>query len=239
MTFKDIIDTLVRDSGDEGSNYRSNALRWLNFVRQEAAVLAEWKSGKDSEGTLITDAGNTTGVYALPGYKSLCNDEIYDATNDAVIRRDTEMMLKAFDANQDEFGFPTLWADSGMNSDGELQVRFWPIPNDAFTLLFLGNKLLTDITRNHEMLTVDPYYGPLSTVGGMLLSGLRFYHDQNDNQDTVQVARSRAEFKAAIKLYSSSTGADSVRSSRLEPVGRRPNARPFGRLDPSHFNNRG
>lgn len=239
MTYRDIIDTLVRDSGDPGSAYAVNAYRWLNFVRQEAAVKADWKSAKDSTGTFTTDAGNTTGVYALSGYESINGDELYDATNDCVIRRDTEMTLKAMDANQDEFGFPTLWSDAGMNSSGEIRIRLWPIPNDAFAVVFLGNKVLTDITQAMQTLEVDPYFGPLSTVGAMFLAGLRYFHDQNDNQDAMTMAKSQATFDKAIRLYSSANGADSVRSSRLEPVGRMPNARPFGRLNPSHFNNRG
>ena len=238
MTYKDLIDALVRDSGDAGSGYRENAFRWLNFSRQEAAARGTWKSAKNSGATLTTSGSNLTGVYELTGFDCVTSDEMYDETNDCVIRRDTEHTLRAFDANLNQFGFPTLWADSGMTVLGEVQVRFWPIPNAAFTIGFLGSRALTDITSANEAVSIDPFFGALSTVGAMLQSGLRYYHDMNNNEDAAQVGTSKSRFYAAIKTYSGNSGADSVSSSRLEPVGRRPYARPTGRLDPSHFNNR-
>jgi len=238
MTYKDLIDTLVRDSGDEGAAYRTNAYRWLNLVRQEAARRGSWSSGKDSVATFDTDPIATDGIYAITGYESVSGDEMYDVTNDGVIRRDTENTLKAFDANENENGPPTLWADSGISATGEVQVRFWPIPAEIITIGFLGTKALTDITSAQEAVAVDPFFGALSSIGAMLQAGLRYYHDLNNNEDYVQVRGSKSAFFDAIKIYSQTSGADSVKTSRLEPVGRRPNARPYGRLDPSHFNNR-
>lgn len=238
MTYKDLIDTLVRDSGDEGAAYRENAFRWLNLVRQEASARGSWQSSKNSAATFGTDPGNVTGVYDLTGYDNVIGDEMYDQTNDCVIRRDTENTLRAFDANLNQFGFPTLWSDAGMTPYGEKKVRFWPIPNDTFTIGFLGSVALLDIDSSIEANAIDAYFGPISSVGAMLMSGLRYYHDLNDNQDVAQISRSRSVFYDSIKVYGSNSGSDSVRSSRLEPVGRRPYARPTGRLDPSHFNNR-
>lgn len=238
MTYKDLIDTLVRDSGDEGSAYRTNAYRWLTLVRQEAARRGSWDSGKTSTATFDTDPLVTDGIYALTGYHSVDGDEMYDATNDCVIHRDTEGTLKAFDANENEFGPPTLWSDSGMTALGGVQVRFWPIPAEVLTITFMGTRALTDVTSASEAVTIDPFFGALSSVGAMLQMGLRYYHDLNNNEDYVQVRGSKAAFYDAIKLYSQTSGADSVKVSRLEPVGRRPSARPYGRLDPSHFSNR-
>lgn len=239
MTYKNLIDALVRDSGDEGTAYKANAYTWLNFARQEASVRGTWPSSKNSEASFMTDAGNLTGVYSLVGYDNVIGDEMYDATNDCVILRDTENTLKSFDANANEFGRPTLWSQSGMTSDGEQKIRFWPIPDAAYDIHFLGSATLADITSAQEALTIDAYFGPLSSIGAMLMAGIRYYHDLNDNQDVIQVTNSRRTFYEAIKFYSSASGADSVKSSRLDPVGRRPfYQRPLGRLDPGHFNNR-
>ncbi len=242
MTYGDLIAAIVRDSGDEGVNYAANAYRWLNFARQEASVRGSWPSAKQSEATFMTDAGNTTGIYPLisgtTAYDQVVGADMYDATNDCVIRRDTENTLKSFDANANQFGPPTLWSDSGMSSGGDKQVRFWPIPEAAYEIHFLGSVALGDVTSAMAATDLDPYFGPLSSVGGMLFAGLRYYHDLNDNQDVGQVSRSRAAFYDAIKMYAAADGADSVKMSRLEPVGRRPYAKPTARLDPSHFNNR-
>ena len=238
MTFKDLIDTLVRDSGDEGSGYRTNAFRWLNLVRQEAFRRGTWSSGKDSAATFVTSPAVLTGIYELTGYDSVAGDEMYDQTNDDIIHRDTEGTLKSFDANVNEFGPPALWSDAGMTATGEVQVRLWPIPDAVLTIAFLGTKSLTDITSAEETLTVDPFFGSISSIGAMLQAGLRYYHDLNNNEDYVQVRGSKAAFFDAIKIYSQTSGADSVKVSRLEPVGRRPSVRRYGRLDPSHFSNR-
>lgn len=238
MTYKNLLDTLVSDSGDAGSAYRATAIQWLNFVRQEAAARGTWKSAKNSAATFDTDPLVTDGIYALTGFDSVVGDELYDSTNDNVIRRDVEMMLKSYDANKNETGPPILWADSGMTAAGEVQIRLWPVPAEVITIDFIGNRSLVDVTSANELVSVDPYFGTISQIGAMLQAGLRYYHDLNNNEDYVQVRGSKAAFYDAIKLYSGNSGADSVRSSRLEPVGRRPYARPLGRLDPSHYSNR-
>lgn len=238
MTYRDIIDTVVRDSGDPGSAYRVNAYLWLNLARQEAAVRGDWKSAKNSEATFDTDPLVTEGIYPVAGYDSIHGDEIYDQTSDCVISRDVENTLKALDANRNEFGPPMLWADAGMTVLGEKQIRLWPIPNGVFTIGFIGSKLLIDVTTANEDVSVDAYFGPLSTVGAMLQKGLRVYHDINNNEDAGQIERSKSSFYAAIKLYGGKSGADSVASSRLKPVNRRPQPQALGRLDPAHFGNR-
>lgn len=239
MTYKDLLDTLAQDSGDTGSTFRANAWRWMNLVRQEAAARGTWKSAKNSAATFDTDAGNTTGVYTLADMASVAGDELYNSTDDSVIHRDTENTLKSYDANQNENGPPVLWADAGMTAQGVIQIRLWPIPAETFTIVYLGNKALIDVDSSMELLDVDVYFGAISSVGAMLDAGLRYYHDRFNNEDSPQTRTSRAIFREAITLYSSNSGADSVSSSRLEPVGRRPYARPLGRLDPGHYNNRG
>jgi hypothetical protein len=238
MTYKDILDALVQDSGDAGSTYRANGIRWLNFVRQDAAARGSWKSAKNSSATFNTAASQTDGIYPLTGFKYVIGDEMYNATEDEAIHRDTDNTLKALDANQNEFGPPTLWSDAGMTALGVPQVRFWPIPAATYAITFLGCKALVDVTSADELVSIDPYFGPLSDIGAMISAGLRYYHDLNDNEDSQDTRSSRNEFYGAIRIYSGQTGSDSTRSSRLEPVGRQPNARPLGRLNPSHFDNR-
>lgn len=238
MTYRDLIDTLVRDSGDEGAGYRTNAYRWLNLARQEAAARGAWKSAKTSSATFTTDPLVTDGIYALAGFEQIVGDEIYDETHNNIIHRDTENELLAFQTTPTMFGFPVLWADSGMTTLGEKQIRLWPIPNFVSTIGFIGSKLLADVSADNEAVAVDPYFGPLSTVGAMLQKGLRWFHDINDNQDAGQIKDSERKFFGAIKIYGGKSGVDSVSSSRLEPVNRRPHTHPVGRLDPSHFSNR-
>lgn len=238
MTYKDLLDGLVQDSGDAGSNYRANAIRWLNLARQDAASRGSWKSAKNSAATFVTSASNTTGVYTLDGMEQVVGDEMYDQSNDGIIQRDTENELLAFDANRDENGFPRLWADSGMAGSGERQIRLWPIPLEVFTIGYIGSKLLIDVTSANELTSLDPYFGPLSTMGSMLQAGLRYYHDLNNNEDIAMVGRSQGTFYKLISTHVQRSGVDTNSSSRMEPINRRPYSAPMGRFDPGHYGNR-
>jgi hypothetical protein len=237
LTYKDLIDTVVMDSGDAGTNYRVNALRWLNLARQDAVAMGSWKSAKNSAATLTTNAAQTDGIYALTGIDEVIGGQMYDQTAHSVVERDTENLIMRMEVNPDQFGPPVLWADAGMTSAGEKQIRFWPIPEDERILAFLGTKALTDITSDQEALTIDPYFGALTGVGTMLQAGLRYYHDLNNNEDVSTIGRSQGTFHKMIKALSGQSGVDANAGTRLDPVNRRSFKLASGRLDPGHYGN--
>lgn len=238
MTVGDLLNNLVRDSGDTGTAYRTSALNWLNLVRQRAAVMGSWRSAKNVDATFTTSASNTTGIYELEGSMSIIGDRIYDQTNNIVIYRDTEGTLMSFDANRDEFGFPSLWADAGMTAGGTNQIRLWPTPNGPFVIRYSGVKTLTPITT--EDVAIDPFFGDLDQVGYMLADGLTYYHlKNNDEADAATVAMAFNMFKKSAIESSTAGAVDPLGSSRLEPVLRSArNQMAVGRLDPSHYDNR-
>ena len=238
MTYKDLLDALVRDSGDEGTKYRTNAVRWLNLVRQDAAVRGSWRSAKNSAITVTTAASNTAGIYELTGIDEVIGSEFYDQTNNNVVHHDTENALMRSALPSDQTGPPTLWADAGITVLGEKKVRFWPIPNGAFVLAYLGTKALLDVTTENENETIDPFFGPLSGCGSMLQAGLRYYHDLNNNEDVGMVSRSQGTFYKMIALVSGVSGVDANADTRLDPVNRRGYVIPGGRFDPGHYGNR-
>ena len=236
MTYKDIIDSIVEDSGDRGPVYRANVIRWLNLVRQECSVRGSWKSAKNSSGSLTTNASVTNGTYALIGIDEVIGGEMYDQVSHSVIERDTENQIMRFQL-PDEFGPPTLWADAGMTAAGEKQVRFWPIPDDEREITYLGTRVLGDITAADEALTIDPYFGALTGCGVMLQAGLRYYHDVNNNEDVATTGRSQGTFYKSIALMSGQSGTDLNASTRMNPVNRRLRSVVMGRLDPGHYSN--
>ena len=238
MTYKDLLDTLVVDSGDAGTTYRANAWRWLNLVRQDAALKGEWKSSKKSPGTFTTDPANTSGIYPLVGIDDVIGDEMYDDTHHLIIQRDTENMIYGLETTPYASTFPRLWADAGMSDAGEKRIRIWPPPTETFDISFIGRKALIDVSSANENATIDAYFGPLSSCGSMLAAGLRYYHDVNNNEDISTIGRSQGRFDKMISIASQSSGLDTNATSRMEPVNRRSYARPMGRFDPGHFSNR-
>ena len=238
MTYKDLLDTLVIDAGDTGTTYRINAMRWLNLARQDSVARGSWKSAKNASGSFTTDAGNTSGIYTLIGIDEVIGGELYDTTHHNVINRDTDNVLQRMDVGLDETGPPVLWSDAGMSSAGEKQIRLWPVPLEAIEIVYTGTKALTDITENQELLTVDPYFGPLTACGSMLQAGLRFYHDLNNNEDVSTIGRSQTTFYKMISLVSSQAGIDANTSTRLDPVNRVMGYSGRGRFDPGHYGNR-
>lgn len=238
MNFKAVIDTLVRDSGDPGADYKANAYRWLTFVRVEAANEAYFPTGRDVLGTITTSSGNTAGIYAITGFSRIVGTDIYDTTSDNVIYGDTEAELLRRDPNRDEFSQPTLWADAGTDEAGTRRVRFWPIPNAEYVLQFVGDKIVGEITAEQETLQVDPYFGPITNCAPMLLAGLRWQDTINDNQDIANIAKARATFDRAIKSLAGKSTTASQASSRLDPVNLRSSGRGRGGRFSSHFDNR-
>lgn len=236
MTFGDLIDTVVSDSGDAGAAYRANAIRWLNLARQEAAALGSWKSAKNSASSFQTD-GNTSGIYLLADIDEVIGGQMYDTTSNTVIERDTENTLMRVNVNPPTSGPPVLWADSGMTASGEKQIRLWPAPDDVRTINFLGTRALTDITSANESMSVDPFFGPIVGIGAMLQAGLRYYHDVNNNEDVSVTGRSQGTFHKLIRVMSGMSGVDPNASSRMEPVNRRGMFTTRGRLDPGHYGN--
>lgn len=237
MTFKDILDTIVVDAGDTGTNYRANALLWLNLARQDAVAKGSWKSAKNSAASLTTTVDNTEGIYVLTGFDEIIGGELYDVTHNGVVVHDTENTLLRMKVTPQLSGNPVLWADAGMSASGEKQIRLWPVPADITVLNFLGTKVLTDITADDEDLTIDPFFGALSGVGSMLRAGLRYYHDLNNGEDTATTQTSLARFDKMIELLSAQSGIDANSGTQMEPVNRQRSFVAHGRFDPGHYRN--
>lgn len=237
MTYGDLLNALTSTSGDKGTAYRVNAMTWLNLARQDAASIGSWKSTKNSEATLTTDAGNTTGIYELTGIDEVIGGEMYDTTSHNVVSADTENKIMRFEVTPNQFGPPVLFADAGMTALGEKKIRLWPIPDDVRVLAFLGGVALIDVTTANENVSIDPYFGPLSSCGTMLSAGLNFYRAVDDNEDIANIAKAESAFHAAIRRLSSQSGVDLNKGTALDAVNRRSVYIQRGRLDPGHYGN--
>lgn len=236
MTFAQLFDTLVRDSGDPGGSYRSSLMTWLNMVRATAARGGTWRSAIDGDATITTSAANTTGIYELTGYEQVIGDLMFDRTQNYPVQHDSEQSMLSFDPNRDDFGPPIRWCDAGATPAGNRNIRFYPIPNDVRTIGFVGYKVLSDVSS--EALSIDPFFGPIIDKSPMFQAGLRYYLDLSSNEDATQIAIQKNVFNKTVKDALSDDRVDPQGSVRLDPVGRRMVSVVLGRLDPGHYSNR-
>jgi hypothetical protein len=244
MRVQDLLDQVVFDSGDNSSAYRTAARRWLNLARSYIADDALWKTALRPDATLTTDAAKTRGLYLLrddssQDYEFVAGDVLYDETNRQNIVHESMVSARMVDQAKETFSKPTIWADAGDDGNGVRQIYLWPIPSAAYTITFPGYIKLTDLTDSDDNLTVDPFFGPISPWAACMTQGLRFFHDQNNNEDVQAMMLQELRFQKRINRRKA--------NNRLSPSGRmalaviktqRLNYRGTGRFDPAHFNNR-
>lgn len=237
MTFRDLLDQVAGSAGDDSATYRADARRWLNLARSHIADSATWRSALDSTSTLVTSASNTSGIYAVTGYREIVGTGMFDETNDAIIIHESLADMNAVDVAKDVSGQPNYWADAGMSTAGVRQIYLWPIPDAAYTIRFSGIKELTDIGVDDDVLTVDPYFGPLTEWASCLSSGLRYYQELDDNEDAAQQQLALGTFERAIRRrrQKNTIATSAVLVMRSVRAG---NQSVVGRFDPSHYNNR-
>jgi hypothetical protein len=233
MTIGDVIDTLVQDASDQGADYRTNAMRWLNIVRSEAASLEYWPSSRNISASFTTSEGIR--LYTLAGFSGVIGDEMYDQTSDRVLYSETEATLLRLDANNNETGDPMNWAAAGMAATGDAVIRLWPGPSSVHTINYIAQANLVDLAD--PGLAVDPYFGKVIDIAPMLISGLRWQDSLFDKEDVVTVASKYKEFERSAKKIAGQSAKSVQTTSRLEPVLHRRTSRPGGRFS-SHFDNR-
>jgi len=236
MTFDDLLDQVVADSGDTDGQYRTDALRWLNLTRADIADEHPWKSALKADATITTSAATTDGLYDLSGYTWISGDYLFDETNEASIRHESLVMTNAIDASKDTTGNPAYWSDAGVDTNGTPQIYLWPIPDGTFTIRFSGYAVLADVAESATGSATDDFFGPLTPWGPTMSAGLRYYHDLNNNENPQQVALMLQVFKSKIRKRKSKDGLALPGSIPMQVVNTRRRIA-TGRFNPSHYNN--
>jgi hypothetical protein len=238
LTIQDLIDHIARAADDSDASYATAALTWLNLTRADIANSARWRSAVRVD-TFTTSAGTTDGLYAIAGYEHLAEDWLYDETNDALIEHESKSTLEAIDTCKETSGNPTWWGDAGGNDFGQRQIYLWPVPNGTFTIRFTGYKLLADLTSADTSLSVDPFFGPIAPWSNVLQDGMRYYHDLDNNEDSIQIGYQERRFRSALKRKKRVNDLAPISKTLLDNVRSRGGSYPVtARLDPGHFRNR-
>jgi len=241
VTYDDITAHFAFDSGDDGSDYQIAVLRWINATRAYIANNGPWESTKRSNIFFQTAVATTTGIYILQDqssnkYESMASDSMFDKTNKLTIRHEGLATTWELDHARTNTGPPNFWADAGLDVNGERQVQLWPIPGGTFDIYFIGRPKLLDVTDTS--ISTDTYLGPISSWFAVLLEGVRYYHDLNNNENHLQVRLQRNAFDKAISSRKKTESLTVTSSVRLEPINTRSGFAHLVRFDPAFYDNR-
>ena len=238
MTVKDLLDQIVAVSADDSGAFRTNALRWLNLTRSYISSKGTWRSAMVADATLTTAAATTDGLYVLEGYEHLVNDYLYDETSDATIQHESFATMNGIDPGKETTGTPAWWGDAGVDTNDNRQIYLWPIPDAAYTIRYAGYKVLSDLSSTDESLSIDPFYGAISPWAAALTQGLRWYYDQDNNEDANIIFAGKRMLDNMIRDRKNEQRIS--RSAGLK-LGNIKTSKPgvIGRFPPANFNNRG
>ena len=243
MTFSDLLDQLAGGSGDDSGTYRTDARRWLNLARSEIANSQLWKTALRPEATFATAAATTSGIYSLAdtsesssGFEFIHGDALYDQTNKLIIQHESLGLTAAVDVAKETTGPPAYWADAGANSSGVRQVYLWPVPDGTYTILFHGYRMLDDVAAADDDLSVDRFFGTISPWAACFNAGMRYYHDEDNNEDANQLIIGDRRFRKMIDRRKSQNRLSVSGALRMRVVTTQ-NVGTIGRFDPSSYQN--
>jgi len=204
VTVQDLLNQIAGNAGDSGADFAADARRWLNLTRSYIAGEAVWKWAMRDPATITTAAATTSGLYNLTdsitaaSYAFVAGDLLFDQTNENTISYESLGTLLQADHDKSTTGPPTRWADAGQDGSGNRQIYLWPVPDDAYTVVFPAYLLLTDLTSDNDGDDADAFFGPISPWGACFAAGMRYYNDLDNNESDTAIALSDSRFKRHV-----------------------------------------
>ena len=238
MTFGDLLDQAAHDAGETDGEYRTNARRWLNLTRSYIADKTQWRWAFNAAASFDTSAATVSGFYSLSGYERISGDLLFDETNNIPIKHEAFAVLRGMDPDKSVLSSPTYWADAGTDSNGDRQIYLWPVPSATYTISYPGIRALTDVVESQLTLDIDPYFGPIMPWAHAFTAGIRYFQDLNNNEDATQIFAQLTVLEKRIDSRKRNNGVSPHAGLELQNV-RSSGHVAAGRLDPSHYNNRG
>lgn len=235
MTFADLLDQVVYDSGDTSGEYRLRALHWLNQARAHIADQAKWRSALDPTAEITTSAATTSGIYTIGDYDYISGDFLFDETNNQPIQYESFSQVNVVDIQKDTTSSPSTWSDAGADDNGNRQIYLWPVPSGTYTIRFNGYRKIADVVEGN---TLDPFFGAITPWGPTFYAGIRYYHDLNNNEQPQQTLAQLAIFDRFIKGRKKNNLLSPGATLRLGIV-RTQAPIVTGRFNPAHYSNRG
>lgn len=236
MTFADLLNEVAAQAGDDGAAFRTQARRWLNYVRADIADLGDWRTAFNADVELTTSSATTSGLYVTTGYERISGKYLYDETNEMPLASQSFSEMQARDPDKSVTGNPQFWADAGVDSNDNRQIYLWPIPDGTYTIRYAAYKVLTEISESDETLTTDPYFGDIVPWAATFFAGLRYYMSVDDNEDIAQSELQERKFHKKIRQRLKKNSVSPHAAQQMAAI-RSYRHVTAGRLDPTHFEN--
>jgi hypothetical protein len=238
VTFRDILDSAVFNSGDIRGEYRLRQLGWLNMARAEMADLVGglWNTALEPEATFELTTGGMTGIHALTGYEFIAGDRIFNITDNIPILPGHLQDFGSADPDKSESSEPMFWADAGMGLSGNRQIQLYPVASHTINIRFPGYKTMTEITD--ETLDLDPFFGPVLPMAHVFFAGIQYYNALHDDSEAAKPAYQRGIFyDLAKKRHKKAGRLSSASAIAMKNVVRNQQIGNRGRFDPSVYPN--
>ena len=168
MTYLNIMNNVLRRLREEEVNnvndsaYSKMAGDFINDAKTIVEQAADWSALRTRESAFVTSADNN--IYSLAG----SGDDVkimsaYDTTS----KKEMEYQTKEW-FNNESFvnnslliaakggltGSPLYYTFDGIDSNGDTQVRLYPMPDDAYNVRFVMVRRQAELTNNTDVLLV-------------------------------------------------------------------------------------
>ncbi len=191
VTFSDLLDSIQFDAGDFSSTYRNNARTWLNLVRSYIAGQGFWRAALRGSADINIGGSNADGIYPMKDaanqvWSHVDGNILLNVTDNRVVSYRDPTTIGIADPNEDNTGGPYHWTDKGYNDAGQPLIGLFPRPTVSTTLRGSLYKQYAAITDAQDGLTIDPFFGPIDDWAHCFIEGLRYYKEQDENEQGTQ-----------------------------------------------------
>jgi hypothetical protein len=242
VTIGDVLDSVQFNAADFSATYRAAARTWLNSIRSYAAGQALWKTALHGDAQINVTGAITSGIYPLKStdetvYGFVAGDQLLNVTDNQPIYYRDLRELQALDPNLDEAQSQVwYWTDYGFNDAGEPLIGFHPRPSSPLTIKGPLYRQFRSLTAEDDTKLIDPFFGPVSAWSHAWIEGLRYYLEQNENEQGTEAQYRRwTGMVARRKMQQGISLAGSLRLRNLAPSRAFPPA--VALADPGHYDN--
>jgi hypothetical protein len=159
MTYLDIVNKiLVRLREPEVTTVQENSYskligEFVNVVKREVEDAWNWNALRS---TITVNTVDGVYHYSLTGSgtRSRVIDVINDTENEEIYYQTTAWFNKQFLASVNEKATPAFWNINGINSNGDMFVDLFPIPNAAYAVRFNVIKPQADLDDDADEILV-------------------------------------------------------------------------------------
>ena len=168
MTYLNIMNNVLRRLREEEvssvneSTYSKMAGDFINDAKTMVEQAADWSALRTRESSFVTSADDN--IYSLAGsgddvkimsvYNTTSANEVLYQTKDWFNNENYINESLAIASKGGLIGSPSYYTFDGVDANGDIQVRLYPMPDDAYNLRFVMVRRQADLTNNTDVIKV-------------------------------------------------------------------------------------